>query len=162
MNSIKEINNLDKTNFIKYFGNIFEKSQWVAEIAFEAIPFKNYEQLKSRFIYIFEETSPEKKIQILNSHPELVVEKNLTQESNNEQNSADLRNCSKEEFDEFKSLNVQYKEKFGFPYIIAVKGKKKLEILKNFKQRIKNNRDKEFNEAVDQVKKIATIRLNQI
>ena len=87
--------------------------------------------------------------------------KKFNTESNNEQNSADLRNCSKEEFDEFKSLNVQYKEKFGFPYIIAVKGKK-LEILQNFKQRIKNNRDKEFNEAIDQVKKIATIRLNQI
>ena len=162
MFSIKEINNLSKMDFVKFFGNIFEKSPWVAEIAFQAIPFNDFEELKSKFIKIYKESSSEKKIKILNLHPELVVEKNLTRESNNEQNSADLKNCSKEEFEEFRNLNIIYRKKFGFPFIIAVKGKKKLEILENFKKRVKNNNDIEFNEAVEQVEKIATIRLNQI
>ena len=162
MDSIKEINNLNRTDFINYFGNIFEKSQWVAEVAFKNIPFENIEDLKREFISIFEGASSEKKIQVLNSHPELVVEKNLTEESNQEQHSADLKNCTKDEFDEFKNLNTKYKEKFGFPFVIAVSGKKKLEILEKFKKRVQNNKNDELNEAIEQVKAIAKIRLNQI
>ena len=82
MDSIKQINNLNRTDFINYFGNIFEKSQWVAEVAFKNIPFENIEDLKREFISIFEAASSEKKIQVLNSHPELVVEKNLTEGGN--------------------------------------------------------------------------------
>ena len=161
MDSIKEINNLNRTDFINYFGNIFEKSKWVAEVAFKNIPFENIEDLKSKFISIFEEASSEKKIQVLNLHPELVVEKNLTEESSKEQHGADLKKCTIDEFYEFKNLNTKYKKKFGFPFIIAVSGKKKLEILERFKERIQNSKNDELNEAIEQVKEIARIRLNQ-
>ena len=74
---------------------------------------------------IYEEYDRDKILQILNSHPELAIEKKLTTESKLEQTSANLNECSEEEFEEFKKLNLEYKTKFGFPFIIAVKGKNK-------------------------------------
>ena len=73
-----------------------------------------------------------------------------------------LNECSDDEYEEFKKLNFEYKKKFNFPFIIAVKGKNKNEILMNFRQRIKNDVESEFLEAKKQVKKIATFRLNEI
>ena len=86
----------------------------------------------------------------------------MTLESISEQASVKLNECSNDEYDEFKKLNLEYKKKFNFPFIIAVKGKDKNEILGNFRQRIKNNVESEFQEAKKQVKKIATFRLNEI
>ncbi|MDB4034102.1 2-oxo-4-hydroxy-4-carboxy-5-ureidoimidazoline decarboxylase, partial [Candidatus Pelagibacter sp.] len=78
------------------------------------------------------------------------------------QKGANLNRCNDDEFNEFKNLNYEYKKKFGFPFIIAVKGKNKSEILINFRKRIKNEIDLEFDEAKVQVKKIANFRLNEI
>ena len=86
----------------------------------------------------------------------------MTNESKLEQAGANLNECSVEEFKEFKKLNLEYKNKFGFPFIIAVKGKNKTEILNNFRQRILNDIESEFKEAKKQVKKIATFRINEI
>mgnify|MGYP001425592162 FL=1 len=161
MNSIDKINSLNKSEFINFFGNIFEKSEWIAEEVFKSKPYKSLENFKSKFVYIFENIKSEEVIKILNSHPELVVEKNLTTDSTQEQNSANLNNCTKEEFEEFKDLNYKYRNKFGFPFIIAVKGMNRLEILNNFRIRIKKDNKSELNEAKEQVKKIASIRLDQ-
>ena len=86
----------------------------------------------------------------------------LTIDSKNEQNSAGLDKCTPEEFSEFKNLNFQYKKKFGFPFIFAVKDKTKLEILTNFRKRISCDINVEFKEAKKQVKEIASLRLNEI
>ena len=90
------------------------------------------------------------------------IAKKLTLDSKSEQAGAKLNECSVEEFDEFKKLNLKKKKKFGFPFIIAVKGKNKNEILNNFRQRIQSDVESEFLEAKKQVKKIATFRLNEI
>ena len=111
---------------------------------------------------IYENSNNEKIIKIFNLHPELAIEKNLTSFSSKEQTGAKLNNCSKEEFEEFEKLNTDYKKKYGFPFIIAVKGKNKDEILNNFRQRIQNDFEIEFNEAKYQVKKIASLRLEGI
>ena len=95
-------------------------------------------------------------------HPELAVAKKLTSESKSEQISAKLNECSNQEYEEFKKLNFEYKKKFKFPFIIAVKGKNKEEILNSFRQRITNNINLEFEEAKRQVKKIASFRLSEI
>ena len=86
----------------------------------------------------------------------------MTSESKSEQASAKLNECSNEEYEEFKKLNLEYKKKFKFPFIIAVKGKNKEEILNSFRQRITNNINSEFEEAKKQVKKIASFRLSEI
>ena len=162
MDSIDKVNNLRKSDFISIFGNVFEKTQWIAEKAYNSKPYKNLEELFSKMMEIFENSKKEKHLEILNAHPDLAIEKKLTEDSKNEQKNASLNQCNDEEFIEFKKLNEEYKKKFGFPFIIAVKGKNKEEILNNFRQRLTNNINLEFEEAKKQVKKIASFRLSEI
>ena len=162
MKSINNINQLNKSDFLTIFGNVFEKTAWIAEQVFDLKPFNSNDDLYSKIIHQYESCGKEKILQILNSHPELAVEKKLTKDSKNEQKNASLNQCTNEEFVEFKKLNEDYKKKFGFPFIIAVKGKNKNEILNSFRQRITNNINLEFEEAKKQVKKIASLRLSEI
>ena len=162
MISLEKINNLNKSDFLTIFGNVFEKSEWISEKVFDLRPFKNFEDLFSKIIGIYENSDKKIILKILNSHPELAVEKKLTMNSKNEQKNANLNECTNDEYNEFKKLNIEYKKKFDFPFIIAVKGKNKDEILDYFREKIKNSLDEEFLEAKKQVKKIATFRLEEI
>ena len=162
MNSIDKFNKLSKAEFISIFGNIFEKTEWIAERCYESKPYNNFDELVSKMMKIFENIEKERHLEILNSHPDLAVEKKLTKDSKNEQKNASLNQCTDEEFMEFKKLNEEYKKKFAFPFIVAVKGKNKEEILNSFRQRITNNINLEFEEAKKQVKKIANFRLSEI
>ena len=156
------LNNLNRGEFISLFGVIFEKTQWIAEKLFDLKPFKDKDDLINKMIQIYESASKNESLNILRAHPKLVVEKNLTKHSSKEQSSANLKNCTPVEFTEFTNLNNQYQKKFGFPFIIAVKGKDKIEILNNFRQRINNNVEFEFKESKKQVKKIALFRLDEL
>ena len=160
--SIEKVNQLTENDFIDVFGNVFEKTNSIASKAFNLKPYKDFNELISKIIKIYESSSKEDCLKIFNAHPELAVEKKLTEDSSKEQKGANLNRCNNEEFNEFKNLNYDYKKKFGFPFIIAVKGKNKDEILTNFRKRIKNEINLEFEEAKNQVKKIATFRLNEI
>ena len=162
MDSIDTFNKLNKSEFLSIFGNVFEKTEWIAEKCYNSKPFNNVQELVNKMMEIFENSIKEKHLEILNSHPDLAVKKKLTKESENEQANANLNQCTNEEFEEFNRLNEKYKKKFGFPFIIAVKGKNKNEILNIFRQRITNNINLEFEEAKKQVKKIATFRLSEI
>ena len=162
MNLIDKFNQLNKSEFISIFGNVFEKTEWIAERCHESKPYNNTDELVSKMMKIFENIEKEKHLKILNSHPDLAVAKKLTEDSKNEQKNASLNQCTEEEFLEFKKLNEEYKKKFGFPFIVAVKGKNKEEILNSFRQRITNNINLEFEEAKKQVKKIANFRLSEI
>ena len=162
MRTIDNINDLNKSDFLSIFGNVFEKTESVALEAFESKPFKNFEDIVLKMLNIYENYEKNKILEILNAHPELAVAKKMTSESISEQASAKLNQCSNDEYEEFKRLNTDYKKKFGFPFIISVKGKNKSEILINFRKRIKNEIDLEFEEAKVQVKKIANFRLNEI
>ena len=162
INSIEKVNQLSENEFIGTFGNIFEKTNWIANRAFNSKPYRNFNEFISTIIKIYENSSKEDCIKIFNAHPELAVEKKLTEDSHKEQKGANLNRCNNEEFNEFKNLNYEYKKKFNFPFIIAVKGKNKSEILINFRKRIKNEIDLEFEEAKNQVKKIAIFRLEEI
>ena len=162
MIDIKKINNLDKSEFLTIFGNIFEKSKWISEKAFDLRPYESLESFISKVLGIYDNSNNETILKILNLHPELAIEKKLTSNSEAEQSKANLKECTPEEFNEFKKLNFDYKKKFNFPFIIAVKGRKKTEILNIFKKRINNSIDTEFQEAKNQVKKIAMFRLEEI
>ncbi len=162
MIDIKKINSLDKSEFLSIFGNVFEKSKWISEKVFDKKPFKNLDSFVSEIIAMYENSDNETILEILNLHPELAVEKKLTTDSELEQSKANLKQCTPEEFNQFKKLNIEYKKKFNFPFIIAVKGKNKNEILNYFRERINNSLDEEFLEAKKQVKKIATFRLKEI
>lgn len=158
----KNLNTINENEFITIFGNVFEKSEWIASETFKQKPFKNSQDLINKMIKIYESCSNDKITLILNLHPKLAIEKKLTSFSTKEQAAAKLDRCSKEELEEFDRLNSDYEKKFQFPFIIAVKGKNKNEILKNFRSRISNDYEKEFKEAKEQVIKIALFRLNEI
>ena len=161
---INKINKLPESEFIKVFANIFENARWIAEELYKQKPFVDFNELSAKMMNIFEMSSKEKKLKILNDHPDLGNKtkiSSLTPDSLKEQKNAGLDQCTKEEFNEFKKLNDAYK-KFGFPFIMSVKNKNKIEILNNFRARV-NSEDKiEFEEAVRQVKKIATLRLEEL
>ena len=161
---INKINKLSKSEFIKVFANIFENTRWIAEELYNQKPFNDFEELSSKILNIFETTTKEKKLKILKDHPDLANKAKislLTPDSLKEQTSAGLDQCTEEEFSEFKKLNDSYK-KFGFPFILAVKGKTKIEILNNFRKRISSDPEIEFDEAVKQVKQIASLRLKEL
>ena len=162
MDSIDTFNKLNKSEFLSTFGNVFEKTEWIAEKCYDSKPYNNVQELVNKMMEVFENSIKEKHLKILNSHPDLAVKKKLTKESESEQANANLNQCTNKEFEEFNKLNEKYKKKFGFPFIIAVKGKNKNEILNIFRQRITNNINLEFEEAKKQVKKIATFRLSAI
>jgi len=162
---INKINKLSKSEFIKVFGNIFEKSSWIALELYKEKPFDSFENLSLKILNIFDNASKEKQMEILNAHPDLANKtkiESLTTNSKSEQDSAGLDRCTAEQFVEFKNLNSTYKKKFGFPFVFAVKDKSKLEILANFRKRISCDINIEFEEAKKQVKKIASLRLNEI
>ena len=161
---INKINKLPKSEFIKVFANIFENARWIAEELYNQKPFDNFEELSSKILNIFETATKEKQLKILNAHPDLANKTKislLTPDSLKEQTGAGLDQCTEEEFIEFKKLNETYK-KFGFPFILAVKGRTKIEILNNFRKRISSDPEIEFDEAVKQVKQIASLRLKEL
>ena len=161
---INKINKLSQSEFIKVFANIFENARWIAEELYNQKPFYDFNELSSKMLNIFEITTKEKKLKILNNHPNLGNKTKislLTPDSLKEQTGVGLDQCTEEEFNEFKKLNDSYK-KFGFPFILAVKGKTKIEILNNFKKRISTDPKIEFGEAVKQVKQIASLRLKEL
>ena len=159
---MKNLNSLSENEFTSVFGSVFEKSEWIANEAYKLKPFKDAEDLMNKMTNIYENSSKEMIVKIFNLHPKLAIEKKLTNFSSKEQSGAKLDKCTKEELLEFENLNSNYEKKFKFPFIIAVKGKDKNNILNNFRQRIQNDYFIEFNEAKSQVKKIALFRLNEI
>ena len=161
------INKLSEIQFIKIFANIFENSQFIAEALYKkkGDDFKDFEDLAKKILNIFENTTKEQKLKILNAHPDLADKTkiaSLTSDSKKEQNSVGLDLCTEDEFNEFKKLNDLYKKKFGFPFILAVKGKDKIEILNNFRTRVSSEPQIEYEEAVKQVKRIASLRLEKL
>jgi len=162
---LNKINKLSQTEFTEVFGNIFENASWIAEKLYKKKPFTDFRDLTEKILNVFNNSNKENKLKILDSHPDLADKAkigSLTPESNQEQSRAGLNHCSEEEFNEFKNLNIKYKKKFGFPFIIAVKKRNKIEILDNFKKRILSDKKIEFNNAIEQVKEIAILRLEEI
>ena len=165
MKTIDKINKLSRSEFVEIFANIFEKTKWIAEKLYNQKPFDDFKDLCSKMLGIFETAGKETQLKILEAHPDIadkVTVNLLTSNSRSEQSNAGLDQCSEEEFNEFKNLNKSYRQKYGFPFVIAVKGKNKIEILSKFRKRILNSVDEEFSEAIIQIGKIANLRLNEI
>ena len=165
MSAINKINKLSQSDFVKVFANIFENTIWIAKELYKQKPFNSFEDLSLKMLDIFENTTKEKQLKILNAHPELADKTkigSLTPDSQKEHSNAGLVQCSEDEFNEFRNLNDEYKKKFGFPFILAVKGRTKIEILNNFRQRVSSDANTEFNQTIKQVKQIASLRLKEL
>ena len=161
---INKINKLPQSEFVKVFANIFENARWIADELHNQKPFNDFEELASKILGIYDNATKEKKLKIIKAHPNLADKTKislLTPDSLKEQTNAGLDQCSEEEFNEFNKLNENYK-KFGFPFILSVKGKNKNEILNNFRKRISSDPETELNEAIKQVRQIASLRLKEL
>ena len=160
---------MDKASFLSHFSNVFELSPWVAEGAFmlELGPAHDTATgLHNAFCRVFRAASKQQKLATLLAHPDLAgklaAAKQLTKHSTDEQASAGLDALTADEHKIFTDLNDRYRKKFGFPFIIAVKGLKKSDIIAAFKTRLGHDRDSEFATACHQVEKIALLRLQNM
>ena len=128
--------------------------------------YDGYLELAALMASIVAAATPDQKLKLLRAHPELVgklaIANKLTSESQSEQAGAGLDQCTAEEFKKFQTLNADYSAKFGFPFIIAVKGLNRNEILTAFEMRIANDRSTEFETALNEVHKIARLRIQSL
>jgi OHCU decarboxylase len=153
--------------FIMRFGGVYEHSPWVAEAVFDGGNVADdINQLARAMAAVVDGASHERQLALLRAHPDLAgrlaVRGELTQASTDEQKSAGLDQCSREELERFQSLNTEYTGKFGFPFILAVSGKIRTQILENFETRLGNSPKQEFATALGEVHKIARIRLEKL
>ncbi len=170
-----------RDEFVRVFGGVYEHSPWIAETAWELGPGSGpdpgtspemdtardtAEGIHRAFRTVVDRAGEEKQLALLRAHPDLAgklaIAGGLTAASNAEQAGADLGNCTPEEFEAFRSLNEAYKDKFGFPFILAVRGFHRTEILEIFRKRVNNDPETEFAEALEQVHRIALLRLCDI
>jgi 2-oxo-4-hydroxy-4-carboxy-5-ureidoimidazoline decarboxylase len=157
------INRLSEEAFVAAFGDIAEHSPWVAAKAAGARPFADQRAMSEAFLdAVFEAGEPEQ-LALLRAHPDLAgraaIAGDLAPNSRREQSRAGLDKLTPEEFARFTALNNTYRETFGFPFILAVKGVDKHGILKSFEERIGNDPEAEFFAAIRQVGQIIAFRL---
>ena len=160
---------LDAQAFVAVYGGVYEHSPWVAQsvVAQGLTPEDDDPStLAQRMAVIVEASGYDRQLELLRLHPELAnktkVGEELTESSKREQSSARLDQCRPEEFAKFQTLNEAYRAKFGFPFIIAVTGLTRAEILAAFEMRLEHSKEAEFRTALDQVHKIAQIRIEAI
>lgn len=159
MVTIKELNGMTQEAFTKTLGSIFEHSPWVAENAWDYHPFDSTASLHRTMVDIVETAETGVKLELIRQHPQLGAEDKMSFTSTKEQKGAGLNELSDEEFEQFVRLNEEYVQKFGFPFILAVKGKTKRAVYESLQARLGNERDKEFQTAMNEIYQIAQFRL---
>ncbi len=157
---------LDEDDFVAAYGGVYEHSPWIAKAVWQRLDGKvpnSARKLSLLMAGVLEKADMDAKLALLRAHPDLAgkaaIAGDLTQSSRSEQAGAGLDACTAEEFARFERLNATYKETFGFPFIVAVKGLTRHDILDQFEARLQNSRDKELQTALNEVNKIARLRL---
>lgn len=160
---------LSREDFVKVFADIYEHSPWVAEMAFDLGLDDSVDEvdgLHQRMADILLSANHEAQLALINAHPDLAgkaaIRGELTASSTAEQAGAGISECSAEEFARFTELNDAYKAKFGFPFIMAVKGSNRHQILAAFETRIHHAPEQEFQTALAEINKIALFRLQAL
>jgi 2-oxo-4-hydroxy-4-carboxy-5-ureidoimidazoline decarboxylase len=160
--AMEKINQMNKEEFVEKVGWVFEHSPWVASGAWENRPFESSKSLLQTMINIVQNADESMQLALLRAHPDLGTRLQMSEVSQKEQAGAGLNQLSKEEFEEFISLNKKYVNKFQFPFIMAVKGQSKETILAAMNQRVHKSYEEEYHIALCEVYKIAEFRLNDI
>ena len=166
---LTQLNAASQAEFTQLLEGTYEHSPWIVEQAWVKRPFKSLNQLKLALVQVVRDATPASQLALVRAHPELagkaMVSKTLTAESTNEQGKAGLTDCTPEEFAHIQQLNADYNVKFGFPFILAVRGPRGLglskgEIITTFARRLDNPPDFELAECLRNIHRIAEIRLN--
>lgn len=163
---IDEINQSNPTRFVELLGAIFEHSPWVAELVYAERPFASRGELHRVMTAAVRRAPEVQRMALLCQHPELAGKEadagTLTDDSKREQAGAGLNQCTADELATIKALNQAYREKFGFPFIIAVSGLDKFQIIAAMQARLDNTAELEFDTAIGEVEKIARIRIDAL
>jgi 2-oxo-4-hydroxy-4-carboxy-5-ureidoimidazoline decarboxylase len=159
---LDELNALDQPQFVNAVGWVFEHSPWVAERAWSARPFGSLEALSSAMNRVVEAASEAEQLALLRAHPDLGTRAKVSLSSEREQAGAGLDKLTPEEHASLLQLNSEYNGKFGFPFLFAVKGSTKADILNALRMRLQKTPTEEFTTALQQVYRIARFRLEEI
>ncbi len=156
---------MDTHDFIAHYGGIYEHSPWVAEqVAELGVDETDTKRLAELMAECVDNASRERQLELIRAHPDLAgkaqVAGELTEDSSTEQASAGLDRCSPAEFERFQALNAAYHDKFGFPFVMAVRNSSRQEILAAFSERLDNDPALEFETALAEIHKIARLRLD--
>ena len=167
--TLEQINNASHKGALALLDGLYEHSPWIAEKALAARPFASLAHLKHAMTVVLRDAGKDAQIKLIRAHPELagkaMVSQSLTAESNNEQSKAGLTNCTPEEFATIQKLNADYNAKFGFPFILAVRGTRgdglsKQQIINTFERRLRNHPDFELGECLRNIHRVVELRLN--
>jgi uracil-xanthine permease len=185
--AIDEVNNLSREEFVEKFGTLFQDGRWIVEEVYDRRPFESIHDLRRAFQDVLFDAPPERQLELIRSYPDLggmahtddaaedlglppeevdglatVAVPGLGAESLRDQSAAGLDRLSPREFEDFQRLNQAYREKFGFPFIMAVRGNTKAQILANGRARLENSPAQERATALVEIAKIANFRLQDL
>jgi OHCU decarboxylase len=164
--TITELNTLSRDEFVRVIGPVFEHSPWIAEETWENRPFPGLNKLGHRLCETVLIAGEKKQLALIRAHPDLVgkaaLAGTLTAASNSEQASAGLNQLTPDEIADFQKFNQAYRDKFAFPFVICARLNKKEAILNGFRARLKNSRELEIQTALEEIFKIARLRLADI
>jgi 2-oxo-4-hydroxy-4-carboxy-5-ureidoimidazoline decarboxylase len=162
MPKLAELNALDRADFTRIIGPVFEHSPWIAARTAAQRPFASREALHAALITTVAKASDEEKLSLIRAHPDLIGDAHLTAASQAEQASAGLQDVHAEEAARFREYNRQYRERFGFPFVICARLNKKEAIAQAFPVRLRNSRQQEMETALQEISKIAELRLRDL
>ena len=157
--TIEELNSKDRSGFVAAIGWVFEGSPWVAERAWDKRPFATLDALHDALSSVVASAELGEQTSLMRAHPELGVRAGMSDTSSREQTSAGLDALTRSDLERLQSLNAAYREKFGFPFLFAVKGRTAQDVLNAIERRLTSPRDEEHREALRQVYQIARFRL---
>ena len=167
--TLAQLNQASPSDALAMLEGLYEHSPWIAEKALAARPFKSLAHLKAELTKVVNVASKSDQLGLLRAHPELagkaMQDASLTIESASEQSTVGLTNCSPEELTTLRQLNHAYSEKFGFPFMLAVRGTRghgltKKQIIDTFKRRLLSHPSFELREALRNVHRVVELRLN--
>lgn len=162
MPKLAELNTLEGAEFTRIVGPVFEHSPWIAARTAAQRPFQSREAIQAALMATVAAASDDEKLSLIRAHPDLIGDAHLTAASHAEQASAGLQDATAEEAAQFREFNRQYRERFGFPFVICARLNKKEAIARAFPVRLQNSRDQEIETALQEISKIAELRLRDL
>ena len=163
---LASLNQYSKDQFVESLGGIFEHSPWVADLVYEDRPFETIGQLQQTMLDAVQHSPELQRMALICNHPELAGKEaaagTLTEDSRQEQSRAGLDQCTAEDLAQLQSLNQAYRKNFEFPFVIAVTGLNKAQIIAALESRLKNSFTVEFDASIAEIGKISMIRLNTL
>ncbi len=160
--TIANLNQMSQEEFTAALGDIWEDTPEIAKQSWQKKPFANLEDLYQEMVAVVDNMSDEKKLALIQAHPDLGSKAKMAEASVQEQAGVGLDRLSESEYEHFLELNQAYQNKFGFPFIVAVKYHTKESILADFETRLENNQEQEKKQALKEITKIARLRLESM